>query len=690
MNSPMNTTPRPPQERRHSITQLGLALILAGQASLAAQTMSTSRENYFPLERIDVSFSGGPGNPQDWIGVYPDGVEPGSVGSTLWNYVGGSRTPGAGLTEGSVSFPGGLGLAGVWRAFLLVNDGYAQVTNIAFNVIEPTAPAVRLDANRFTPGQPITVGFTNGPANPKDWVGIYKAGEVPGAIGSTTWLYVDGTTSGNQGLGGGSVTFPAGLATVGDYRVFLLENDGYTVLSSEPIVIAAPTSEGPRILSFSPGDGASGVAPNAPYQAVLTNGVSIASIRLSLDGLPVAASVTGTADSAQVTFTNATLLAPGSAHTYVLTFSGTASPAQSRTATNAFTIANYRNIVLSTPVVFEDFDSVPEGEIPAGWTRKSYSEVLNPEIDFGNLDSAAYANWTAVDASRFDGSFVTYSNPETPEAEANDYQRVNRPNPSVVFNGKILDEPLARGRLLFGDSGYRRGSSQVVYLFTKDFDLTGRTGVEVAFKSLWEQNQDSIAAVEYSIDGGTQWLPVAYLVETADVLRTADGGIDAEATFNTERGDIARYVDENGVDHGGTFGAFIGAPVTPGLAPFIEGRVDDDPVESKRYELYRLPAADNQPRVRLRFAHAGTDSWYWGLDDFGIYASPGPETSPALAISTTGGRCVISWSTTATGYTLESSPTLSPASWSPVPGASGSSTTVDADSSHRFYRLRKP
>jgi hypothetical protein len=686
----MNKSPKTPLWRRHLIVPLGLALLLASPATVSAQSVSTSRENYFPLEAIDVSFTGGPGNPKDWIGVYPDGVEPGSVGSTLWNYVGGSRTPGAGLTEGTVSFPGGLGLAGTWRAFLLVNDGYTQVTNVAFNILEPTAPAVRLDVNRFTTGQPITVGFTNGPANPKDWVGIYKADEVPGAVSSTRWLYVDGTTSGNKGLGGGSVTFPSGLATAGLYRVFLLENDGYTVLASEPIMVTTPTTDGPRILSSSPGNGAVGVAPNAPFQAVLTNGVNIASIQLRLDGLPVVASVTGTADSAEVTYTNSTLLAPGSTHTYLLAFSGTGSPAPGRTTTNTFTVSEYRNIILGTAVVFENFDSIPEGEIPSGWTRKSYTEVLNPEVDFGNLDSAAYAQWTAVDASRFNGSFITYSNPETPESEANDYRRVNRPNPSVVFNGRILDEPLGKGRLLFADSGYRRGASQVLYLFTKDFDLTGRTGVEVAFKSLWEQNQDSIASVEYSIDGGAQWLPVAYFVDTADIQRNPEGGIDAEATLNTERGDIARYLDENGVERGGAYGAFIGAPVTAGLAPFIQGRVNDDPVESKRYELFRLPAADNQPRVRMRFAHAGTDSWYWGLDDFGIYASPGPETSPTLSIVSSGGRCVISWPSTVNGYTLESSPALSPANWSPVSGVSGNSVTVDFDAAARFYRLRKP
>ena len=34
--------------------------------------------------------------------------------------------------------------------------------------------------------------------------------------------------------------------------------------------------------------------------------------------------------------------------------------------------------------------------------------------------------------------------------------------------------------------------------------------------------------------------------------------------------------------------------ISPALAPYISARVDDDRVESKRVELFRLPAADNQ------------------------------------------------------------------------------------------------
>ena len=620
--SPSSRCPQPGR-----LPKAALLACLLGSQALTAQSVVTSLENYFPGEAISVSFAGGPGNSKDWIGVYPEGVTPGSTGSTIWNYVNGTRSPGAGLREGSMTFGSGLNLGGVWTAYLLVNDGYTVVTNVSFNVIAPTAPAVRPSANRYAPGQTINVGFTNGPANPKDWIGVYPEGVKPGSTGSTIWNYVDGTQAGNAGKASGLIAFQNGLSAVGKYRAYLLENDGYTILASEPITVAVPIISGASVVSTSPAPDSTGVAPNAPYRAELTNGIALESIRLSLNGKAAAAIVTGTAQQASVTFINALLLAPASSNVYVLSFSDTGVPAKTFNLTNAFQVANYRNIELPAPLVFENFDAIPEGQVPAGWTRKSYVEIANTELDFGNLGSAAYADWTSVDASRFNGSFVTYNNPENPADWGTDYQRVNVINPANVVNGQILNEPLAKGRFLFSTSGYSIGRSQVMHITTPDYNLSGRTNVQLAFKSLWEQNQDSIGAVEYSINGGAQWLPLVYLMDEADLVKAEDGSLDAEATLNKEHGDLANYTDDAGTIIGGTYGAFVGVPITASLAPFIQGRVNDNRVESKRYELFRVSSADNQAKVRFRFTHAGTDSWYWGIDDFGLYAGAASTTN---------------------------------------------------------------
>jgi len=171
---------------------------------------------------------------------------------------------------------------------------------------------------------------------------------------------------------------------------------------------------------------------------------------------------------------------------------------------------------------------------------------------------------------------------------------------------------------------------------------------------------------------------------------TGEVTVDAIATFTTERGDIARYTDpDTGEEKGGSYGAFIAAPLSEDLAPFIQRRVNDDPVESKRVELFRLPAADNQPKVRLRFAHAGTDSWYFGLDNVGLYSIPDVPTGDLriTGIVRNGAEVVISWEA-APGVKLQKTPSLTNPNWQDVPGSAGaSSVTEAATSAEAYYRL---
>ena len=273
-------------------------------------------------------------------------------------------------------------------------------------------------------------------------------------------------------------------------------------------------------------------------------------------------------------------------------------------------------ITLPLPIYLENFDAVAEGGLPTGWSRTNYSTLPSASSNLNDLDSAPYAGWLVVDRSRFTSNFLTYAS-HTPR----DYSRVLSFNPANVVNGRVVTN-LAQGKFMFCTSGWREGS-QIQYLWSPDFDLTGRTNIFVSYHSLFEQNQDSMGAVEYSVDGGLNWQPVVYMLDGPDVLTAGNGSVDAVKTFTQRYSDVATNFI-GGQFYGGSYGAFIAAPITPVLAPYVSARVDDDPVESKRVELFRLPAADNQPAVRFRFAHAGADSWYFGLDDFGLYSiTPG-------------------------------------------------------------------
>lgn len=603
---------------------LGLALAALALPLALAQTptVTPNHSTYHPDEPITIAFANGPGNPLDWIGIYPEAIEPGGPPSTAWFYVGGAQTAGLGLTDGSVTFAGGLNLPGEWKVYLLLNDGYTRLAEGAFRVVEAWEPLVRVSKPVYGLGEPIGVTFTNGWGNPKDWIGIYADGQIPaGGVNATLWAYVDGTQSGVVGLTDGSTAFASGLDAPGSYVAYFLLNDGYDILAQEAFVVTASASP-PKVVAVTPADNAVDVAPTPLYSARLSHGstqVDPGSVKLALDGVSVIAQVTIDGDHVVVTYQSATLLGAGSKHVFALSFSDNATPPSQFAHEVGFTVVNYLSIQLPPPLFFENFDATPEGQLPAGWSEVNYTDAYTPELDPVNLDSAFYAGWNVVNVDRFTGEFVAYSNPDGPQAYREDYRRVLAENPRNVVNGALVN-PLATGRMLFANSGYRQGRSQVQFLNSPDFNLTGKTGVHLCFHSLWEQNQDSIAALEFSVDGGANWLPIAYFLDGLDIVRDAQDAIDAEATFNTPADDIAVYYDPNdGLDKGGFYGAFIAAPIAPALAPFIQARVDNDPRESKRVELFRLSQADNQAAVRFRFAHAGSDSWYWGVDDFGLY-----------------------------------------------------------------------
>src|SRR6185295_1309137 len=130
------------------------------------------------------------------------------------------------------------------------------------------------------------------------------------------------------------------------------------------------------------------------------------------------------------------------------------------------------------------------------------------------------------------------------------------------------------------------------------------------------------------------------------------------------------------------FGFFLKAPITSALAPYIEGRVNDDGTESKRIELFRVPGADNQKTVQFRLFQAGTSSWYWAIDNWGVYSVPSlgtaqpPPTAPTITIARSGTSVTLSWPAAATGFTLESADSLSNPTWAAVSGVANNSVTV--------------
>lgn len=655
-----------------------------------APSITTDKAFYALNEAIQVTFGNGPGNAKDWVGIYPEGSQPGGPASTLWNYVNGTQTSTTGKTNGTIVFPTGLSTAGRWVAYFLEDDGYTKLASVAFSV--GAIPAVRTEHSTYFVSTSITVTFTNGPANPKDRIAIYSENITPGAAPAILTQFTDGN-GGQTGKSHGSVTFPAGIANAGTYVAYLLLNGGNDILTSNKFSVIA--ADAPLLWLdkrlYETRQPIAAFFTNAPgnardwvgiYPVGVTPGDTGSTIWLYLDGTQAGNDVFV---EGNITFANG-LNRAGDWVAYLLENDGYTILARETFTTVAPPASPTNNIILGTPLYFENFDSIPEGQVPPGWSVQSFTEVLDENFDLADLNSKSYANWLVISANRFRSSLLSY-NAHTP---TDDYLRVLSTNLENVVNGVVVTN-LASGNILFGDSGYRDGRSQVIFALTPEYNLTGKTNVYLSFHSLYEQNQDSIGALEYTVDGGTNWLPIIYLLARNDILTNEAGQVDAVTTFTTEYTDVAFFTDPaTGEDKGGTYGTFIAAPITQALAPFISARVDDDPFESKRVEYLRVAQADNQARVRFRFAYAGTDSWYWGIDDFGIYGSSSSSGGViTLSIARAGAKVTISW--TGGNGRLQKSPTLSPGNWQDVPVPANTFTiSEDVTGSAAFYRVISP
>ena len=615
---------------------------------------------------------------------YIDGPSGATIKQTVFGYTTNLGLPNIGGTPAQVmGFPAGSFPMGYYMPTPPPNGGGSLVNDytIIFDVLYTNAvsvrPLIQMDDGQLdnikayfgigANGQ-VQVTNTSGAGLPSGFFSSiaagtwYRLGFTVDTDNGIISAYTNGTPVGVVHFGLGQLDSPYALLAQSSLPVFsstLTNAPGFVnslqvrdeVLSpGEMDALGGPTAAGipitlPPAHSFiasrSPDIGDVGIGPEPTVQVVVDQGsatINPATIALDFDGTAVPAIVAaGNPNQYNVTYyeTNQ-ILDPLSVHTLQLTYTDSIQGA--KTYTWSFTVAGYQNLALPAPIYFEDFEEVTEGvtvtnggpvwNLPDGWSVFNETTPQTPGYDLTDGTSDAWLNWVVVNTNRLEqiapGEDGTYSSPNpgyfyTPVlGSATGPRRLI--HPPIVLNGVLLDQ-LAHGNVIDADSDQRCNNcfGQYNVLFTRDYDLTGYTNVYVKWNSLYEQNQDNIGSVEYSVDQGVTWLPVLYMLDDgitdgdgSDVVTNqATGEIDVFATFGTPRNDQAGML---------AYSNFIGAVVSTNLIPYISGRKNDDPLASKRIEVVRIPMADNSPHVRFRFAQAGTSSWYFGMDDFGLYS----------------------------------------------------------------------
>jgi hypothetical protein len=442
-------------------------------------------------------------------------------------------------------------------------------------------------------------------------------------------------------------------------------NAGQMLALGGPAATGIPATIPPvpaYISSRTPGPGDTGVSLLPAINVVLNQGdtiVTSGSVKLYLDGALVASAVE-TPPTYTASYTVPSRLDPLSVHTLTLAWSD--SVAGNNTNTWQFTVQDYQVLTLPPPFYLEDFEELAENpsgptQLPTGWSVANLTGIGGTSYDLNNLNSKSFENWCLITKDRL---YTTFSDPA--------YTGSDRSNmPPIVLNG-VLVPSLAQGKFMYAESDQRDNSAPNGYgeyqeMYTSDISCVGKTNVFVAWNSIYEQNQDNLDCVEYSVDGGVNWLPVIYYLmypgdgqeANPDIIYTNGPSgpvIDVGQTFY--RIDNNRNFNPF-VKAATNYGSYIKAPITTNLIPYIKARKNDDQLDGKRIEVVRLPAADGAATVRFRFLNTGTGSWFWGIDNLGLYEITTPvfATQPAnltVAAGTTGTFTVVVTSPTAVTY----------------------------------------
>lgn len=558
---------------------------------------------------------------------------------------------------------------------------------------------LELQPGTYTMGVASDDGFRVSAGNLKDAFQGTILGEYSGGRGTTESLFSFTVSQAGvypfrltyeEGGGGADLEWYSLVASGGTTNRVLINdtaNGGIKAYRS-----ANTVAQPPYIKSVSPGPAPrqlNGVARTVSL--VLSDGDTVAindaSIDFQIDGRPVTTK-SRNGKEVTLTYTPDGIQFPNESHTATLTFTG----AGGFTRSESWSFRNLKNVVLPTPVATENFDSYAEGTLPTGWTALNFTvdcddpaETVSDDITSQRSD--IYKDWAII-------------TPETAEANIDDYGMTNV-NATETVNGQPLTiEMLRSGKYMYAESDSRCNGTnparpvaadaqanygQVQFITSKAFNLSTVANPVLSFMSGYVQNQDSYGGVEYSVDGGANWLPVVYFLDDADIVVKADGTTDGVETLTRTQTDTAVWV-QNGVQKGNSYGDALSAPINAAISDYIVPRINDNNSEGKRIEIFRLPAAANKSDVRLRFSATGSDSWYWFVDNIAFYnvapavVTAGTLNKPTLA----NGVVTISW--TGAGTLEEATSPAGP--WTAVSSQANPQTVTPSGTGAKLFRLR--
>lgn len=137
--------------------------------------------------------------------------------------------------------------AGLILAFAVILCFIFTSTVLTAFEASASAPSITLEKESVGMGEEIVVRY-NGTGG-KDWIGIYPDGEVPGPKPSLRWCYAQ-NGSGTVSLIAQSAVDANKFLPAGKYQIYLLQNDGYTVLDRKELTVTYNANDYLPSISF--------------------------------------------------------------------------------------------------------------------------------------------------------------------------------------------------------------------------------------------------------------------------------------------------------------------------------------------------------------------------------------------------------------------------------------------------------
>jgi hypothetical protein len=400
----------------------------------------------------------------------------------------------------------------------------------------------------------------------------------------------------------------------------------------------------PGFAGVSPVNGLTNVAPSFAYQASIVDGfsrqVDTNTIRLTLDGVTLAPTITKSGLTTLVRFSAGGLLRSGSTNTYELSFADNAGSPANYTNRTTFVVQKYTSYEwrftqgdLSTDLgngVMSYADSGTAGQTAFGTTDGS-------SVPHINGTPAKYMHVPAF-VSDIDGYQLSL-NDTGPNVETNDY--INRY--TVLFDALV---PAPLDWLPFFNT-------DPLNLNDADFYLAydGSIGIGDGYSATGVVNANTWNRIAFVADLAANTL--TYYVNGTNVATKVADGL------------------------GGRWSLYSALDSVPQLWLFNEG----DSSGTYTHQLYISSVA-----VADRVLNGAEVAALGGPSANGILR-PSFASRPPLTIQRSGTNAAVSWPESYVGYALEQSSNLLSPQWKPVAGITNNSVTLSPGGAPVFFRL---